>query len=197
MRHFILSVGLTLIMFASTAEAEETCRPFVENNISKALQVFHAASTSDAQKRQQLNGLFAQIVDVDWVGKTALGPAYHTASEEDKGQFLTSYRAYLADLYVSKFNGDDGMNVDTISIASLEPHADAATGSILARTVIQNKDSEATHVDFVLDAAAGCKVHDISVEGVSMLTGQRSQMAAISAGGMKNVLTALAKHTKG
>ncbi len=195
MKYATLALTLGFMGITSAVQAAETCRPFVESNIGKVMQVFHNAGSSEAAKRQQLNGIFAQAVDTDWIGKNALGAAYQSAGDGEKAQFLSAYRNYLSNLYVGKFKDEDGMSVDNIAIAAIEPNGDAATGKILAKTLIQNKGDDDTHVDFVLDDAAGCKVHDIVVDGVSMLVGQRSQMASVSTGGIKGVIAVLAKHT--
>lgn len=195
MKKIILTTVFCTVLLAASAHAETTtCRPFVEGNIAKVMQVFHNIGSSEVEKRQQLNAVFAQAVDTDWIGKTALGNVFQTASEVEKQQFLGTYRKYLADIYISKFKDEDGMSVDNIAIVSVDVNPDATTGKILAQTLIQNKGDDDAHVNFVLDDAAGCKVHDIVVNGVSMLVGQRSQMASVSAGGMSAVLAALAKH---
>lgn len=155
------------------------------------MSVFHDTKQSEEQKRSSLSNIFQEAVDTDWIGKFVLGKFWRSASAAEQAEYLKDYRAYLTKTYVSKFNDDDGLNVEDIALSPLTKQGD----DYLAKTIIKRKNDEDVHVDYTLaQAGAKCQVHDIIIEGVSLLTSERSEFGSVaSSGGVKNVITELQK----
>lgn len=192
MRHFVYLTLAASTFLASPAFAGPVCDAFANGMTRHVVEIFHDSTQSENQKRDALSGVFQQAVDTDWIGKFVLGRFWKTATPEQQTQYLSTYRTYLTHNYISKFNDEDGMSVDDIVITSIAPGAE---GQIDAKTLIKRKSDEDVHVDYMLDETGGkCKVHDIKVEGVSLLTTQRSEFSSLAgSSGVQGVIDAMQK----
>lgn len=191
-RLLVLSLIITLFNATANASAIDNCRTFADSTIGKVMTVFHDTATSEEKKRDKLADIFTTAVDTAWIGKFVLGQYWRNASEQEKQQFLLTYRDYLTNVYVSKFKDESGLNVDDIAIASFT-EASQGAGKYLAKTLVKSKGEADVHVDYIIDQAEGqCKVHDISIEGVSLLASQRSEFKALAArSGVQGVIESM------
>ena len=194
MRKIYIVAAIFTMFFALPAAADEvSCGKFVSNMTNRTVDVFHDSKQNEVQKRKQLSTIFQEAVDTDWIGKFVLGRFWKTASADEKVQYLKIYRTYITNNYVSKFNDEDAMSVDEIKVLSLAPQQ--AAGQFEAKTLIVRKTDDDVHVDYLLDQTSGkCQVHDIKVEGVSLITSQRSEFGTVAGNsGVKGVIEAMQK----
>ena len=194
-KSFIFCLFLSLISLPTFAAAEQglsSCNEFATTMTKRVMDIFHDANQSEEQKRQGLSMLFQQSVDTDWIGKFVLGRYWKEALPQEQTQYLEIYKTYLTNSYVSKFNDEQGMSVDDIKIASITPQS---SDQFEAKTIILHKNEEDVHVDYLLEQSPEqCYVHDIKVEGVSLVASQRSEFAAIAGQtGIKGVIAAMQK----
>ncbi len=165
---------------------------FVQGMAKRALAVLGDPKLDFRQQQSIMRGLFTEVVDIDWIAKFVLGPVWKTATPEQKSRYLTLYRTYITEGYVSKFDADSVGKVRDIKIVGMQ---DAPGGTFSASTeVVQTTASEPNvKVDYRLhQTQAGYKIIDITVEGVSLLTTHRQEFAAIANnGGMEAVITKL------
>ena len=185
------SALLTILLVTSATSAladAPTCQNFIKTQTEKAVAVFHDKATSEQDKRKQLAVIFRESVDTDWIGRTVLGRYWKELKTQQQQTYLMLYGKYLASSYITKFDAEDGMNVDSIKIVAFNP---SANGGYEAKTLIENKADPAVRVDYTVDDSAGsCKVHDVKVEGVSLMISQRSEFGSIAAqGGPAKIIT--------
>ncbi len=189
--------SLTLVPHAATAtEASkplQSCEVFANTMTAKVVDIFHDTKQTEPQKRDTLAALFQQAVDTDWIGQFVLGRFWKTASPADQAEYLKYYRSYLTMAYISKFSDESGHSVDTIKIAGLKPLTQQ--NQFEAATLIQRKGQPDVKVDYALEQSADkCRVHDIKVENISLLTSQRSEFSTLAQkSGVKGVIAALKK----
>ena len=174
------------------AQNVSSCDNFADTMTKRVLAIFHDTSQNEQQKRQALSTLFQEAVDTDWIGKFVLGHFWKDATDEEKRQYLEKYRAYLTRNYVSKFDDDTGFGVDDIKVTSIAP---SEAKQFEAKSLIQRKGEEDVHVDYLFDQSSPkCQVHDIKIEGVSLLATQRSEFGALAgSSGVKGVIAAMEK----
>lgn len=191
-KHLLLATASIIAFATPTFAADTLCDSFAKTMTRHIVDVFHDSSQSEAQKRAELSSVFQKAVDTDWIGKFVLGRFWKVANSAEQAEYLKDYRAYLTHNYVSKFNDEDGMSVDDITLGALTPQT---AGQFEAKTLIKRKGEEDVGVDYLLDDTSGkCQVHDIKVEGVSLLTTQRSEFSALAnSAGVKGVIDAMKK----
>lgn len=190
----ISAIILSSFFTAPAFAVESSCQNFAKNMTQHVVDIFHDSNQNEVEKRNQLAIIFRQAVDLDWIGKFVLGRFWRNASADEKKQYLENYRAYIIKNYISKFNDTDGMSIDDITISSVTP-APQETDQFEAKTLIKRKGEEDVHVDYLLDQTSGkCQVHDIKLEGISLLTSQRSEFAELAGKvGVKGVIEAMQK----
>ena len=187
---FALFVGL---FFTSSAFASEaSCTAFANSMMQRAVAVFHDSKKSEEQKRQALYTLFYEAVDTDWIGKFVLGHFWREATLAQQKEYLEAYRTYMSHTYISKMNEDDFENITAIDIVAIMPRP---AGQFEAKTLVKQKDDDDVSVHYTLDDTSGkCRIHDIKVEGVSLVTGQRSEFSTLAqSAGVSGVIAALHK----
>ena len=172
--------------------AQGTCENFANTMTKHVVDIFHDTTKNEAQKREELTKTFKEAVDTDWIGKFVLGRYWKLAKANEQAEYLKTYREYLTHVYISKFNEEDGMDVTAIKLVSFVP---ASNGNFEAKTLIQQKDEPDVHADYLLTEVSGkCQVHDIKVEGVSLLASGRSEFGALAhASGVHGVVDAMKK----
>lgn len=186
-----IGVGITALFLASPVNAAESkCDIFAHQMIGRVISIFHDKTQNEIQKRQALTIVFQDAVDTDWIGKFVLGRFWKITPVEEQKQYLEKYRSYLTQNYISKFDDENGLNIDDIKLAAITP---GQPNQFEAKTLIQHKGEEDVHVDYLLDdSSPKCQVHDIKVEGVSLLATQRSEFQTIAeTSGVKGIIGAM------
>ena len=173
------SLAIIAMLFgASSAFAEPCSNQFADNATAKALAVFHEEGSTSLAKRAKLKATLKQVVDTDWIGRYVLGRAWNNATPAQQAKYLSVYGDYVINSYISKFDDDDALNVQSMKTVSYGP---ATSGGYLAKTIIVSKGNPEIHVDYIIDDSSGtCKVHDIRVENVSLIISQRSEFSNIA-----------------
>lgn len=191
---FILC-GMLLLSSPVAAQTTTSCDIFADTMTKRIIRIFHDNSRNEKQKQQALSILFQEAVDTDWIGKFVLGRFWKDATDEEKRQYLEKYRAYLTRNYVSKFDDDTGLSVDDIKLTTI---TSAGTNQFEAKSLIKRKGEEDVHADYLLDdSSSKCQVHDIKIEGVSLLATQRSEFQTLAgSSGVKGVISAMEKQLK-
>lgn len=193
--HVALCAFAMLLCRSAYAESlPESCDAFAHEVAQKAISIMHDSAHSGIEKRDQLRDLFKKAVDIDWIGKHVLGGMWNVASPEQQKEYMDLYRAYITNSYISKLDDENSFDISDIKINSVAP-MDGKPTHILVKAAIQSKGEDDVPVDFMLEQSPNqCRVHDIIVEGVSLLAIQNSEFQAISgSAGMKGVLNTLKK----
>jgi phospholipid transport system substrate-binding protein len=192
---FALAVGLS-----APACADVTSGPseFVQTMGDKALAVIADKGLSKDQKQEKLNKLFSDIVDFPWVGRFVMGHYWREATSEQKARYLTEYKKFLLVHYTSRFTNFTGGSFEVLSVK------DDGDGeyTVSMRMKAVDPGSEPVQVDYRVhaDEAAGAghyKIFDVIVEGVGLLTTQRSEFSSVIANnGIDYLIDQLAAKSK-
>lgn len=196
LRKFALLSVITLMLagfgHSAIAATADEAKTYTNAIGEKVLEVMNDKSTPDAEKLVQLEALFVDVVDVDWVGRFVLGRHWRTASDEQKEAYRPAYRDFLIKHYTSRFAEYSG---ETFSIEQVE---ERRKDEFMVRMNIQRPAGQApVVVDYMLRSAGkDFKVFDIVVEGVSLINTQRSEFGSlVERKGMDSLIAALKKKT--
>lgn len=142
----------------------------------KALSVITDASLSKDIKRAKLETLFAQNVDINWIGKFVLGRYWREASDAQKKQYLANYKTFIIRHYTSNLSEFTNADFEVTKITQEDQ------GGFDVTMRIKRPQAEDTVVDYIVrqQQGGGLKVYDIIVEGVSMITTQRSEFGSVA-----------------
>jgi phospholipid transport system substrate-binding protein len=169
----LLALSLLTLPDASADDTADATA-FANDLGHKALAIITNNSESKEQKQPQLEALFVEYVDIDWVGKFVLGRFWRDASDTQKADYLKNYKSFLIAHYTSNLSEFTNVN---FKVTRVTP---ADNGGVMVSVHIQRPNAEDAVVDYALRRENGqFRIYDIIVEGVSMITTQRSEFASV------------------
>ncbi len=170
----LLLVVIGWLMLPCAAQADDA-KAFIDGIGKRVIDVLGDESTSDTVKETKLQGLFRECVDVDWIGKFVLGKYWRTANEDQQQRYLSNYSGFLIKSYTSKFKEYTGSETYKI----LGTKTDDKGRSIVTMELVRPGEASVM-VDYKLRKEGDdLRIFDIVVEGVSLLTTQRSEFASV------------------
>jgi len=175
------------------ADDKNQASTYVDSLGKKALAVISDAAKSKEQKNAALQDLFVANVDIDWIAKFVVGRYWKTATDEQKKQYMANYRDFIISHYTSNFAEFTNANFEVTRVIP-----DESGGNVVTMR-IKRPQAEDIVVDYTVrkSASGGLKVYDITVEGVSMITTQRSDFSSVIAqNGFDNLITQLGERSK-
>jgi phospholipid transport system substrate-binding protein len=171
----VIAVVLASVPGARAATSDEAGK-YIQGLGDQALVVISNKHFNPDQKQKALEKIFSSNVDFPWVGRFCMGRYWREASEAQKTRYLKEYQRFLVLHYTSRFTQytsgtfkvtgtrDDGDSEFTVSMELKSDEANA----------------EPVLVDYRVRAEeGGFKIFDVIVEGVSLITTQRSEFASV------------------
>ena len=177
-----LALSLLLLFTANAAVAAapkgdaEKAGAYIESLGHKALDAITKKDAAKDAKQKMLEGLFKDNVDFPWVARFVMGRFWRTATPEQQKRYVDAYQTFLIKHYTSRFTE---YNSGSFKITgSTEGDKDEY---LVGMEILPNvKNDPSILIDYkVRKDKAGFKVFDIIVEGVSLITTQRSEFAAV------------------
>jgi phospholipid transport system substrate-binding protein len=184
--------------FAASAQPSvEAASRYVEALGNSAVETISSKTLDKETKRIKIEQLFRDNVDIDWVGRFVLGRFWRQITDEQKSHYLKEYEAFLIQHYATRFVDYTG---GSFKITGARDDSD---NEYTVSMQIKSSDDagEPVMVDYRVRAdgkknKGGFVVFDIIVEGVSMITTQRSEFTSVVANkGMDYLITQLANKT--
>ena len=175
--YFVMCLAASMsAALADGTQQERKARAFVEELSQKTINIAAQKNTSFASRQKKLKRLFHAYVDTRWMGKFVLGKHWRSLTKAQRSHYLREYGKFLADHYTSRFDEYDGETVDIRQVRTQK------NGHVFVFTTIVRPAQANVQVDYRLHRQKGkLKIYDIIVEGVSLITTQRSEFSAVMA----------------
>jgi phospholipid transport system substrate-binding protein len=173
------------------ADVSPVCSKFYNGLTTQGMVIIKDSSKDLAKKKDDLGKLFDKSVDGEWMGKFVLGRFWKGSTPQQQKEYLDVYKQYLGKIYISKFDNDDLASFDLKLISMTK----TASGDFSTKTIISRPEQATIRADYSLSEVGGeCRVRDIIIENVSLLTSQRSEFQALAGkSGIDGVIAALRK----
>ena len=147
---------------------------FVQNLGDNVIEVLKAPDTTPEQRRVKFEELLDRSFAVDTIGRFALGRYWRAATPEQRMEYLRLFRLFVLSTYASRLDGYSGQS---FSVVEAHPIDDKDT---LVNTEVSQANAQPLRVDYRVRARHGdYKIVDVMVEGISLITTQRSEFASI------------------
>lgn len=176
MKTLLLNLAaLVAFAFAPAAMAADTAgaREFVDTVAQKVLAISSDSSLNASGKTAKIEALFSDKVDIDFVAKFALGKHWRTATEAQRSAYVNAYKPFILKNYAGRLARYSGQ---TYTLKTPRADGDAS----IVPMEINDPNGQNIFVDYRLSGTGkNFKITDIVVEGVSMLSTQRSEFNAI------------------
>lgn len=184
----VLSLGSV-----SAAQADEASQ-FIESIGNEVVTILGDKSKNDVVKESDLRTLFQKHVDVDWIGKFVLGKYWRSASPTQQQRYLEGYRGFVIKSYTSKFKEYTGSESFKIRGTTTD-----AQGRNIVTMELLRPGEASVMVDYkIRKEDKELRIFDIVVEGVSLITTQRSEFASVvSRKGLDYLIEQLNKRAQG
>lgn len=172
----LLPLLVVLLAFPGMARASraDEARDYVDAISIQVLSVMRAEVRKET-KQAKLESIFAGTVDVPWVARFVLGRHWRLATPEQRERYLREYQGFLVSHYASRFTRYSGGSYKILDATEDEE------GKVTVAMEIRTPEDRNVTVEYRLHTTAdgSFKVFDVVVEGVSLITTQRSEFASV------------------
>jgi phospholipid transport system substrate-binding protein len=188
LRNSLLMMAMMLfVAIAPDARAAtaDDAKQFVDGVGKRVLGIVNG-SGGEAQKQKELQQMFSDTVDIPWMGQFVLGHAWQQATEDQRNRYLQAYKQYLLARYTTNFADYTGAKY-TITDAKPEEGGQFTVNM----QINAPKQSQDTLAGYRLRPGEGgaFKITDIIIEGVSLITTQRSDFSStVQSGGIDTLI---------
>ncbi len=188
-RFFSRAIALLMVAcfcVSATAANPEAAKAFVDKVATQVLAVVKTEGLSSSAKQAKIEALFTDKVDLNFIAKFVLGKHARTATAKQQQDYLNAYKPFILKNYASKLTKYSGQ---TYTLKNTRSDDDASVVTM----EINDPNGQNVVVDYRLRGEAGnFKIVDITVEGVSLLTTQRSEFnGIIESKGIEGLIVAL------
>lgn len=185
---YLTMLGFILLALPA-AQAQTASDPgaFMSDVSADVLKILNDQQHSDAEREKQFQALVDQTFDLPRIARFVLGPPWRSASDEEKQRFNDAFRTYMVRIYWSRFRQYYGGQ--KFVILGQQKQSDTITQ--VQTQVVQPSGQPPAKVDWtVAKTAAGFKIIDVSIAGVSQSLTYRDEFASIIQrnGGQVNAL---------
>lgn len=190
MKSALLACAVVAMMSSAALAGVGEVKSFATDLADKALIITKDTKQTKAQKQTALENLFQSHVDIPWVAKFVLGKYWRTATPQQQQDYLKNYQAFILKTYTSKLTDVTGGNY---VVKQVRP--DQTEGEFVLTMELKPEGEPSVMMDYrIREAKDGRKIFDIIVEGVSMITTQRSEFSSVvNNKGLDFLIEALAK----
>ena len=194
----LFSLALFFAFFAvapltsATAASASEARAYVDAVAKKALAVIEDKKLPKEKKKAKLQSLFSDNVDIPWVARFVTGRYWKQASPEQQKRYMEEYNRFVTANYAGRFADYSGGSY------TLTRAEEAGDGEYTVTMEMKPQEgNQKVVVDYRLHTVGGAlKIFDVAVEGVSLITTQRSEFAEVlGSGGMDELIRQMASRT--
>lgn len=175
LRHLWILIAAAGLALASPAQAADSAaaKGFVDKVATQVLAIVKSNSASKSDKEAKLETLFADKVDINFIGRFVLGKHWRSATPQQQKDYIAAYRPFVLKNYAGKLAKYSGQ---TYTLKNARADGDAS----LVTMEIDDPNGQNVLVDYRVKGDGGnFRIVDIAVEGVSLLTTQRSEFNGI------------------
>jgi phospholipid transport system substrate-binding protein len=169
-----MHLALMAFVLAVSADSATDTLKARDAEIRKALPPADHVVT--AGEREKLEDLLIQAVDLPAMAKDSLGKRWEKVSESDRKRYV---RAFSARFKKASEGEIDFYRSSAITYAPETPSTDGTDGDVNVPTTLTLKDEPTPVVYTVRKEAAGYKIVDLSVDGVSTVDNYKSSFGRI------------------
>ncbi len=168
-----IATGSLALAFPAQAADSEGAKRFIQQLGDQALKQLTDLSVPEAQRRDRFRKMFNTNFNVPQIGQLVLGRYWNAASDAEKQEYLKLFEQLMVAHYTTVFGKYTG---EQFRIADARADGD----DVLVQTEVAKPNSPANKINWrVAGSGRGQKIIDIVVEGVSLISTQRSDYSSV------------------
>ncbi len=182
----LVALIATLVGSAGIAAAADP-RETMQETIDQVLAVLNDSERNHEQRLAAIEEIAYARFDMRTMSRLVLGRDWKRFSDEQKDEYLTAFKLYLANNYGDRINRYDQQSVEIIGVRD-EPRGDKTV-----QTKIVGGEFDDARVDYRMRNKSGSwLVIDVVIEGISTVSNFRDQFREVlSRGGPAHLLEKL------
>jgi len=150
------------------------------------------SSLSEAERETRFRNLLESQFDMPGISKFVLARYWRAASDAERANFQRLFEDLLVQAYAKKFTEYAG---EHFQVSGSQANND---DSITVNSLVSRPNGDVVRLDWRVADAGGLKVSDLIVEGVSLRTTYRSDVASViqnNGGKVADLIDALREKT--
>ncbi len=197
-RYLTVVLSLALLAFGPPVLPGQSPQDLVHATSTRMLTKIRQEKTLIEQEPGRLYELVSEIVlphfDFERMGRWTLGKYWQRATLEQRDQFINEFRSLLVRKYGSAL-----ADYSDEEIVYLPFTMDENDTRVTVHTEIKPANGMPVHIAYRLHhTGSGWKVHDVSIEGISLVTNYRTSFTSkIRQEGLEQLIRQLAAINKG
>jgi phospholipid transport system substrate-binding protein len=178
--------------FAQAGAAGADAQKFIGNLGEATVSSLTGSSLSEAERGTRFRSLLESQFDMPGISKFVLARYWRVASDAERADFQRLFEDLLVQAYAKKFADYAG---ERFQVAGSQANDD---DSITVNSLINRPNGDVVRLDWRVADAGGLKISDLIVEGVSLRTTYRSDVASViqnNGGKVADLIDALRQKT--
>jgi phospholipid transport system substrate-binding protein len=192
-RLFLAAVaGVLLLPRVGQATPAADAQKFIDDLGESTVASLTGSSLSEAERENRFRSLLQSQFDLPGISKFVLARYWRLASDAERADFQRLFETLLVQAYAKKFAEYAG---ERFKVSGGHANDD---GSITVNSLIDRPNGDSIRLDWRVEDASGLKISDLIVEGVSLRTTYRSDVASViqnNGGKVAGLLDALRQKT--
>lgn len=169
----IAVAGVTAVPGRALALSTGQATSLIQQVVDQVLSIVNG-NTSTGQAMAQFERMFDRYADVNVIAQSVLGPPWRSASGAQKSAFVAAFKGYLSRKYGSEFREFRGASMQITGAT------DHGNKGVVVSSIVNVPGSAPVTVEWqVSDRSGSPKMFNMFIEGVSMLSTERSEVRAI------------------
>jgi phospholipid transport system substrate-binding protein len=175
-RRLFLAGATALLPFLSNlAPAAATAgdaQRFINNLGDAAISALTGPDLSEEEREKRFRSLLESHFDLPGISKFVLGRYWRVANDNERSDFRRLFENLLVQAYAKRFAEYAG---ERFQVSTSHANDD---GSVTVNSLIDRPNGDVVHLDWRVENAGQPKIADLIVEGVSLRTTYRSDIAS-------------------
>ena len=174
-RAFLAAVAglLSLPSLAQAGAAAADAQKFIDNLGAATIGSLTGSSLSEADRETRFRSLLESQFDMPGMSKFVLARYWRVASDNERADFQRLFETLLVQAYAQKFTEYTG---ERFQVSGSQANDD---DSITVNSLINRPNGDVVRLDWRVADAGGLKISDLIVDGVSLRTTYRSDVASV------------------
>ena len=166
--------ALLVVLWSATTAGAEDPADFVKTLRDRAIMVLSDENSTAESRKAEYRRLLDEGFAVNTIGRFVLGRHWHAATEEERGEYLDLFRAFVLNTYAQRLDSFTGETFLVVASQSLDDK------DTMVSTEIRGDGGPAIRVDYRVRSHDGTnKIIDVLVEGISLIITQRAEFASV------------------
>jgi len=172
-RLFLAAVAALTWLPRLAQAAPADAQKFIDNLGDSTVKSLTGPDLSDAERDSRFRSLLESQFDLPGISKFVLARYWRAATDAERADFQRLFETLLVQAYAKKFAEYAG---ERFKVSSSLANDD---GSITVNSRINRSNGDVVRLDWRVADADGLKISDLSVDGISLRTTYRSDVASV------------------